>query len=69
MPIYEFVCETCGRPFEELVSRHSAIPEVRCPNCGSASLRRKVSTFASRVAGSGNSNSLHGGSSCSVGGT
>jgi putative FmdB family regulatory protein len=55
MPIYEFVCETCGRPFEDLVRSYAAIADVRCPACGSASLRRKVSTFASRVSGAGGS--------------
>ncbi|HEY6102062.1 MAG TPA: zinc ribbon domain-containing protein [bacterium] len=69
MPVYEFVCEACGRPFEDLVRSYSAIPEVRCPHCGSASLRRKVSTFASRVSGSANMSTAGPGASCSVGGT
>jgi len=51
MPIYEFVCDTCGAPFEDLVRSYTAISEVRCPECGSLSLRRKMSTFASRVSG------------------
>lgn len=66
MPIYEFVCESCGVPFEELVRSYDAIPEVRCPLCGSERLRRKVSTFASRVSGSSSSSA---GATCSVGGT
>ncbi len=53
MPIYEFVCGACGHPFEELVRSYSAIAEVHCPECGSMSLRRKMSTFASRVSGTG----------------
>lgn len=66
MPIYEFVCEICGRPFEDLVRSYSAIAEVRCPDCGSTSLRRKMSTFASRVSGGGNP---HAGQACTGGGT
>jgi putative FmdB family regulatory protein len=69
MPIYEFVCETCGRPFEDLVRSYSAISETRCPNCGSASLRRKVSVFASRVSGSENASTDGARASCTIGGT
>lgn len=67
MPIYEFVCESCGAPFEELTRSHTAIAEVRCPHCGSDRLRRKISTFSSRVAGNTHSSSTA--TSCSVGGT
>ncbi|MGD8633243.1 MAG: zinc ribbon domain-containing protein [Anaerolineales bacterium] len=47
MPIYEFVCEDCGHPFEELLLRASAIEDVRCPDCESASIKKKLSLFAS----------------------
>lgn len=47
MPIYEFVCEDCGQPFEELLLRASAIEEVRCPGCDSTSIRKKLSLIAS----------------------
>jgi len=70
MPIFEFQCQECGNPFEELVFSSSAIAELTCPNCGSENIRKKLSTFASKVAGktsfgTGNSNS----SSCSTGST
>ncbi len=32
MPLFEFVCSDCNRPFEELVRSASAISEVTCPN-------------------------------------
>jgi putative FmdB family regulatory protein len=69
MPTYEFVCEHCHRPFEDLVRSYAAIAEVRCPSCGSASLRRKVSTFAARVSGDGGSSAALSGAACSGGGT
>jgi putative FmdB family regulatory protein len=46
MPIYEFVCEDCGHPFEELLMRASAIEDVRCPDCQSDSIRKKLSLIA-----------------------
>jgi putative FmdB family regulatory protein len=69
MPIYEFVCEDCGRPFEDLIRSFAAIAEVRCPACGSAALRRKVSTFASRVSGDGGSSTSSSSAACTGGGT
>ena len=70
MPIFEFQCQECGNPFEEFVFSSSAITELTCPNCGSENIRKKLSTFASKVAGKsnfglGNTPS----SSCSTGST
>ncbi|HEY6770990.1 MAG TPA: zinc ribbon domain-containing protein [Solirubrobacterales bacterium] len=46
MPIYEFVCESCGHRFEELVGATGGIQvaEVTCPECGSAKIERQVSS-------------------------
>lgn len=52
MPLFEFVCNNCERPFEELVRSTGAIAEVTCPNCGSPQVKKKLSTFASRASGS-----------------
>jgi putative FmdB family regulatory protein len=45
VPIYEFVCESCGHRFEELVGSHVGrdAAEVACPECGSAEVERQVS--------------------------
>lgn len=51
MPIFEFDCSECGEPFEELVRSASAVDEVVCPCCGSQHVRKKISTFASKVSG------------------
>jgi len=70
MPIYEFQCQECGNPFEELVFSSSKISELTCPSCGSENIRKKMSIFASKVAGKtsfglGSTNSA----SCSTGST
>ncbi|MGD2157215.1 MAG: zinc ribbon domain-containing protein [Anaerolineales bacterium] len=52
MPLYEFVCEECGKLFEELVRSASAVGEVICPECNSERVQKMVSTFASKIAGS-----------------
>ena len=70
MPLFEFVCETCKDDFEELVLGSSAIDTVTCPACGGQQVKKKLSTFASRVAGGSSSFSLGASSaaSCSPGG-
>ncbi len=69
MPIFEFVCDDCGRPFEELVMSSSAIDQVTCPTCNSAQVKKQISTFASKVAGNSafSSTNYNSGSSCSTG--
>ncbi len=51
MPIFEFQCQKCGEPFDELVRSAAAIDEVSCPKCGSARVKKKLSTFATKVSG------------------
>ena len=43
MPVYEYVCRSCGHPFEELVL---GAERVRCPECESASVEKQLSVFA-----------------------
>jgi len=68
MPIFEFVCEECQQGFEELVRSASAIDEVICPGCQSERVNKKLSTFASKVAGSSSFSSALATPSCSPGG-
>jgi putative FmdB family regulatory protein len=58
MPIYEFACSECDKSFEELVSI-GKIDEVVCPTCGSHKVKKKMSTFASKLAGDGGSFSFN----------
>ena len=46
VPIYEFVCESCGHRFEELVGSHVGreTADVCCPECDSAKVERQLST-------------------------
>ncbi len=60
MPIYEFRCEECGKEFEKFVISYSQISSVRCPECGSEKVVKKVSACS---VGGGESS---GGASCSA---
>lgn len=49
MPVYEFVCQRCQHPFEELVFGDE---RPVCPSCGAAELEKQLSTFATSQAAS-----------------
>lgn len=44
MPIFEYVCKSCGKGFEALVRANSAAPS--CPACSSTDLEKQISTPA-----------------------
>lgn len=65
MPIFEFICQECGAPFEELLRSADVISEVCCPECGSKRVKKRISTFAARMTG-GRFTSTGSGSNASV---
>jgi len=68
MPIFEYVCGTCGQEFEELVFGLNGAGSVNCPECSSVEVKKKISLFASR--GDGNSSaSFSSAAACSTGST
>jgi putative FmdB family regulatory protein len=50
MPIYEYLCQSCGDKFEKLVRRTETVLESGCPSCGEKKLEQQYSTFAARAA-------------------
>jgi putative FmdB family regulatory protein len=67
MPMYEFECPKCHEDFEELVRSAEAVKDMACPNCGSRKVKKKFSTFASKV--SGGASSSVSAAACAPGGT
>ncbi|HVN84931.1 MAG TPA: zinc ribbon domain-containing protein [Candidatus Binatia bacterium] len=51
MPIYEYHCSDCDRPFEELVM--SSTTAVCCPICSGTQVERQLSVCASRSGNGG----------------
>lgn len=44
MPVYEFICRDCQRPFEiahPISESHG--PDLKCPGCGSRNIDRSYS--------------------------
>jgi putative FmdB family regulatory protein len=51
MPIYEYICRACGRPFEHLHRRLNE-PAPACPACGAKKAAKQFSSFSAKVGGS-----------------
>lgn len=52
MPIYEYLCENCGKELER-IQKISDEPLVDCPECGKAQLRKKISAVGFQLKGTG----------------
>jgi putative FmdB family regulatory protein len=46
MPLYEYICQTCGERFEKLIRGGTNGAPIVCPSCASAAVTRAFSTFA-----------------------
>lgn len=46
MPIFEFVCEDCGKEFERIFFISECDEAVACPSCESKRTRKNFSVFA-----------------------
>lgn len=68
MPLFEFTCTDCGQNFEELVRSASNVEGVTCPICNGTEVKKKVSTFASKLSGGSSLSFSTSASSCSTGG-
>ena len=52
MPIYEYICNSCGYEFEE-VQKFSDPSFDKCPSCGRITAKRKVSISSFHLKGGG----------------
>ena len=52
MPIYGYVCKSCGHRFDVL-QKMSDDPLVHCPDCGDPSLKKELSAPKFRLKGQG----------------
>lgn len=52
MPIYEYLCESCGHEMEK-IQKMSDEPLKECPSCAKSALRKLVSAAAFRLKGDG----------------
>ena len=52
MPIYAFICESCGHSFDRLQKLSDADPAA-CPECGAPAVKRQVTAPSFRLSGGG----------------
>ena len=63
MPMYEYVCQSCGHQFEILQRMGEGADGLACPKCGEERVEKQFSTFAA----SGNSTSTSAGFNAGAG--
>ncbi|MBN3038237.1 MAG: zinc ribbon domain-containing protein [Candidatus Omnitrophica bacterium] len=64
MPIYGYLCKSCGEKFDLLIGVSSEKTELKCKKCGSKDIQRTLGSFSVRSsAGKAGSS----GSSCPTG--
>ena len=63
MPIYEYLCNGCGKSFSKLQRMGTCESETLCPACGSSEVKRQISSCAI-----GHGGSTSAGPACSIGG-
>ena len=57
MPIYEYICDDCGKRYEQIVLSQSQ--DVACPSCSSGRHTLQLSVFSAHGSASGNGASLN----------
>lgn len=60
MPIFEYVCTSCGYRFEKL-EKTAAAANIDCPACGALDVQKQFSSFASGAKSEGCTPSVGGG--------
>ncbi len=53
MPIYEYICQDCGKHYEQIVLSPSQ--KVACPGCASERRTLQLSVFSAHTSSSGSS--------------
>ena len=50
MPKYEFMCESCKKSFEVVLTvAEKAAAKVQCPTCGSGQVTSQMATFSAKT--------------------
>jgi putative FmdB family regulatory protein len=55
MPIYEYVCQDCGKQFETIVASSLDTSAVPCKYCGSKQTKKTISATSFRISSSSGS--------------
>lgn len=63
MPIFEYMCQSCGVRFEKLILSSRSKKRLDCPKCGSQDVEKAISLFSST-----GSNASRGAANCAPSG-
>ena len=45
MPVYDYICNDCHKPFELVLTLHEHEEAIKCPKCGSKNVEQEATAF------------------------
>jgi putative FmdB family regulatory protein len=45
MPVYDYVCNDCHKPFELVLTLQEHEKDIKCPKCGSKNVEQEATAF------------------------
>jgi putative FmdB family regulatory protein len=45
MPVYDYVCNACHKPFELILTLKEHDAKIKCPKCGSKNVEQEATAF------------------------
>jgi putative FmdB family regulatory protein len=45
MPVYDYICQDCQKPFELVLTLHEHEKDIKCPKCGSRNVEQEATAF------------------------
>jgi putative FmdB family regulatory protein len=45
MPVYDYVCNDCHKPFELVLTLKEHETKIKCPTCGSRDVEQEATAF------------------------
>jgi putative FmdB family regulatory protein len=45
MPVYDYVCNDCHKPFELVLTLREHDDQIKCPKCGSKNVEQEATAF------------------------
>ena len=45
MPVYDYVCKDCHKPFELVLTLQEHEKDIKCPKCGSKNVEQEATAF------------------------
>jgi len=45
MPVYDYICKDCNKPFELVLTLSEHEKDIKCPKCGGKNVEQELAAF------------------------